>query len=350
LLYSALQSCSNDLTFPPSWSQPPASLNYMHQTYDACCAAMFFGRECPKKDVCNAGSSTTKKPTRQPTAIVSTHAPTRMNQNSTPTMPSLNPITETKQPTIFPTSESPTTSPIVCQTAKWHPGLDGYCSNSPEYNALWDMPSLSKIYLHDTHASCCRLFYDKRVCGKEDVCEQTSDQTAHPSDKPSSNPTPQPSHKPFANPTTQPSRKPSSFPIQNTHNDINICKLKKYHPMSVFNRKCTNDANFPPLWSSTSSYFFDSPQDCCASFYNDGWGTCETEDICLSQDRTPSDIQDCGKKWHPTTETSRVCSNGAQYPPVWDSMADQFFFDSAEACCKAFYSSGSGQCDVVNTC
>jgi hypothetical protein len=31
-------------------------------------------------------------------------------------------------------------------------------------------------------------------------------------------------------------------------------------------------------------------------------------------------------------------------------LEDQFFFNTAEECCEAFYSEGSGQCDILNTC
>lgn len=326
--------CTNDLDYPPGWNEPPGRDNYMHESYDACCAAIFFGRECPRQDVCDPSSSTTLSPTthaptKQPS--VETRSPTKMPQDSlshgTTVMPSLSPNTD--MPTLFPTSTSPTSSPIECIPAKWHPGSDGSCSNSPEYNILWDVPSLSKIYLHDTHASCCRQFYDKKNCGKEDFCGDKS----------------------TVIPTPAPSQKPSSFSTQKALDDTNICKLKKYHPISVFDRKCTNNSSFPPLWNDmTSTYFFTTAQECCDSFYRDGSGSCETVDVCLDADRKRENVQDCGKKWHPTSETYRICSNGDQYPPVWESMAEQFFFDNAEDCCKTFYSGGTGQCDVFNTC
>ena len=295
----------------------------MHESYDACCASVFFGRECPRQDVCDPSLSTTRSPTthaptKQP--VVSTSSPTKLYPE-----PSLSPVTD--MPTLYPTSANPTSSPTKCTPAKWHPGSEGSCSNSPEYNILWDMPSLSKVYLHDTHASCCRQFYDKKYCGKEDYCGNSS----------------------TANPTPRPTPKPSPSPTKKAWDDTNICKLKKYHPISVFDRKCTNDDSFPPLWNDmTSTYFFTTAQECCDSFYTQG--SCESVDICLDADRPHENIEDCGLKWHPTSETHRICSNGDQYPPVWDSMPSKYFFETAEECCKAFYSEGTGQCGILNTC
>lgn len=309
----------------------------MHDSYDACCHSVFFGRECPKSDVCKSGDSITHKPTAPPTKRPVpglTEGPTAMKTNSSPTeissAPSSNPTTD--QPTFFPTVGSPTSTPTVCKPAKWHPGADGYCSNSPTYNELWNMPALTAIYLHDTHASCCRQFYDKKICGMEDVCANNS------------------SPYPTKYPTQKPTPSKTSSPIQSYNSSI-ICELKKYHPVSVFDRRCSNDNKFPPLWNiMTSSYFFNSAQECCDSFYSDGWGGCEVEDICTSQERIIENTQNCGKKWHPTSQTYRLCSNGDNYPSVWDSMADQFLFSTAEECCKAFYSDGTGQCDIFNTC
>ena len=320
----SFQKCTNKGDYPLDWDiSLAANEQFLHDSYDECCSAIFSNRDCPKEDVCIESpedstpyeSSNTRKPTSKP--VVSGSIPTEPTSSTT------------DEPTFYPTTESPTSSPSVCVTAKWHPGDEGSCSNSPNYNTLWDMPALSKTYLHDTHASCCREFYGIRKCGMEDVCDGRA----------------------TASPTRRPTPRPTNFPTQKPLDDTVICELKKFHPMSVFDRKCTNDNKFPPLWDSISStYFFSTSQECCDTFYSDGSGSCEVEDICSDPDRNIANTRNCNKKWHPTSEIHRICSNGDKYPSVWDSLEDQFFFNTAEECCEAFYSEGSGQCDILNTC
>eukprot|EP00956_Cyclotella_meneghiniana_P016678 scaffold26497_cov61-Cyclotella_meneghiniana.AAC.2 len=348
------KKCSNSLEFPSVWSTD----NYLHSSVDSCCEAIFPEMPCPLEDVCLGGEGSTVHVPKEesscqdqkwhpstdfqsctnsknhppswstPPGTVATREPTQPPTSKPSNAPgSSKPTTSTsltsESPTLSPTYDTnPTTSPIVCATAKWHPGEDDTCSNSPHYNSLWDMPALSRTYLHSTHAACCRVFYKKKNCGKIDVCAEST--------------------------TAKPSHAPTS---QGVADDTNICKMKKYHPMSVFTRKCINDDNFPPLWSSmTSTYFFSDAQDCCDSFYDDGWGACEVEDICSSPGRIPDNVKDCGKRWHPISEAHRICSNGDRYPPLWDSEPDRFLFSTAEECCEAFYSEGTGQCEIVNTC
>jgi hypothetical protein len=318
------QKCTNKGDYPKDWDiSPVAREKYLHDSYDDCCGAIFSNRDCPKEDVCMESpedstpheSSNTRAPTLKPVVL-----------DSIPKEPT---SSTTDEPTFYPTTESPTSSPNVCVTAKWHPGEEGSCSNSPNYNTLWDMPALSKTYLHDTHASCCREFYGIRKCGMQDVCDGRA----------------------TASPTRRPTPRPSNFPTQKPLDDTAICELKKFHPMSVFDRKCTNDNMFPPLWNSMSStYFFSTGQECCDAFYSDGSGSCEVEDTCSDPDRNIANTRNCNKRWHPTSEIHRICSNGDKYPLVWDSLEDQFFFNTAEECCEAFYSEGSGQCDILNTC
>ena len=320
--------CTNSGDYPTDWDiSPTAREQFLHESYDECCNANFSSGNCPKEDVCRQTSDDST-----PHESYDTHVPTLkpVDPGTTPIEPTSTPTTD--QPSSIPTSESPTSSPNECVTAKWHPGEEGSCSNSPIYNTLWDMPALSKTYLHDTHASCCREFYGIRKCGVEDVCQDRA--------------TASPTQSPIQKPTYLPTQKP----LQDT-GDTAICGLKKFHPISIFDRKCTNDDKFPPLWNSlTSTYFFSTGHECCDAFYSDGLGSCEIKDICSVPDRTITNTRNCGKRWHPTSEIHRICSNGDLYPLVWDSLEDQFFFDTAEDCCEAFYSEGTGQCDILNTC
>jgi hypothetical protein len=308
------QYCSNSKDHPTDWTTD----NYLVYTYEQCCFDHFGEIPCPKDDVCFPPNTT-------PQAVTS----------------------------------SPTGKPTICKTAKWHPSAsnDETCSNSPQYNSLWDLPALSKTYLHDTHASCCQKYYGLDTCGKEDVCSsgnENNDSTSSPSRRPTTTlPSKYPTGKPTNSSTSSPSKRltssPTHKPIENTATVNDMCSLKKFHPVSIFNRKCTNDDYYPPLWNTmTSTYFFASANDCCNKFYTDG--RCVIEDTCTDPDRTPANTQNCGKKWHPTTETNRACSNGEHYPPLWDSLGGQYLFATAQECCQAFYSQGNGQCDIVNTC
>ena len=334
------QTCTNSKDFPPTWTMD----TFLHLTFEACCLAVFDQVPCPKDDVCptpDGSVSATPYPSSKPTTlqpIVSgptTHGPTLQPFTSGPTSISGNQSTTlttgapTVRPSMRPTTTSPTSKPIVCIPAKWHPAKDRTCSNSPVYNELWDLPSLSVTYLHDTHASCCKNFYGLETCGKEDICNPGNDVTYSTS-----------------SPSTRPTPKPSPHPTQKPTNDW--CSLRKFHPISVFNRKCTNDGHYPPLWNSmTSTYFFTTPEECCSTFY-DG-ESCEIVDTCLNANRTPVNVENCGKKWHPTTETNRVYANGDKYPPLSDLMMERFLFKTVKECCETFYSKCSGQCDIVNT-
>jgi len=79
----------------------------------------------------------------------------------------------------------------------------------------------------------------------------------------------------------------------------NPCQsTKKYHPTTKQLHTCTNNNNYPKLWTASSDliaeYFFDSPVECCAAFYStgsessagggsEGTGSeeCIVEDVCL---------------------------------------------------------------------
>ena len=79
----------------------------------------------------------------------------------------------------------------------------------------------------------------------------------------------------------------------------NSCQsTKKYHPTSIQLHTCTNNNNYPKLWTASddliNEYFFDSFEECCAVFYPPplGAGTvsdgvkgegkeCIIEDVCL---------------------------------------------------------------------
>ena len=77
----------------------------------------------------------------------------------------------------------------------------------------------------------------------------------------------------------------------------NLCQsTKKYHPTTKQLHTCTNNNNFPKLWTASSDliaqYFFDSFEECCAAFYSlssagggsEGTGSegeCIIEDVCL---------------------------------------------------------------------
>jgi len=65
------------------------------------------------------------------------------------------------------------------------------------------------------------------------------------------------------------------------------------------------------------------------------------------------------KKYHPTTKQLHTCTNNNNYPKLWTASIDliaEYFFDSFEECCAAFYSPSSagqgseGECIVEDVC
>lgn len=128
---------------------------------------------------------------------------------------------------------------------------------------------------------------------------------------------------------------------------------KMYHPRNAMDRTCSNDNNYPKIFSSMKSkYFFPSSDACCLAFYSDG--RCNVENVCPTgtQPLTATTALNCRKKkkWHPLTASDLICTNSDGYPALWDTSAysAHYLSSSAKECCQKFYSGGT--CRIVDVC
>jgi len=355
------RGCSNSLpeTYPNDWTHPDVQSWYLYGTHEDCCDNFFDYEDtddCPKFDHC-------------PDVIV----------------PIASPIAWAS------------TSPTTCdeERNRWHKGHTGpnICTNDLDYPLAWDDPTITADHLFDTVRECCDNFVDNEdmdTCVVVDICDKMSttiDLNA-PAKLSIQFPTYSPMQSSMTNEldvspaTDSPSHSPAHPPIDTA--PVSLCAGKrkkrcandpecnwvinscvdglvltgsgelvndgcagiKYHPTNVLERKCTNDDNFPSIWSHTmDKYFFSSGQDCCAAFY-DG-GPCEVNNICIISSNkliagATTTHQNChGGKWHPTSVLERTCTNSKEYPSSWALSPEKYFFGTAEKCCQFFYRDGN---------
>ncbi|KAL7469817.1 hypothetical protein ACHAXS_010066 [Conticribra weissflogii] len=386
-------TCVEDSDYPPSWNDLGG---FLFESQEACCE--YYSFACSSDDEgghdANApptSSAPTTRPTPFPTAASSATPPPTKSPTKAPIAP------PTKMPTWKPTTaqptRTPTASPTECPTYKWHhEGATSHiCSNDNSYPAPWDDPTISHNFLFNAVEECCAKFFPGTFCFVVDVCGTTTIITPKPTMTPTSPPTMEPSLVPSLTPTQLPSMTPTQEPTQSPtlHPSaapiVDICRTRKWHPMTVTDRRCTNGIDdYPPLWDTDESfrsvYFFDTSGECCAEFYSDGNGECEIVDKCRSSltgssnmapqapstsEASPSttvssttaapgntSATPCNERqWHPKTIFDRTCSNDDNYPPLWkadDVMREKFFLVSAQLCCTTFYS--LEDCKIVDVC
>jgi len=347
--------CTNSLDYSPTWNTPENSANFLLDTKEACCQK-FLGKNCAVVDVCDLGQSpSTIPPNKRPTA-----EPT--------TLP-------TASHTAYPTSKPTVQTPICDASELWHVTLDFQkCSNSFDYPSSWLEPGTKDEFMFHSSQDCCLQFFENG-CVVEDICSSTSSPTKMPISSPSKNPTSIPTHEPTSVPSNLPtiastnalSKSPSKGPtFSPTHaatsnqasssgssgnaTETSGCLNRKWHPKSATDHICSNSLDYPETWNDPDvapRFLRNSSLDCCNHFYSGM--ECVVVDVCGSDNFTSITAADCGEKlWHPTSLEERRCTNDDIYPPLWDTLGNQFLRDSAEDCCGAFYV--YGDCVIDNIC
>lgn len=92
-----------------------------------------------------------------------------------------------------------------------------------------------------------------------------------------------------------------------------------------------------PSWITT---FFTDWSECCKA----GW----VFDKCLSA-APPGTTCESGL-WHPTNDSTPVCTNSKSYPKLWNDpdWSDEYLLQSAQECCENFYV--DRDCEIVDIC
>lgn len=146
------------------------------------------------------------------------------------------------------------------------------------YPVIWDSPSLSSAYLHETLSGCCEKFFGIHGsdCAFEDICASTM----------SSGPTFQPTLKTITATTSEPTALPTTpSPATSSASSGNSfsCSSNKWHP-DINEDGCSNSLDFPEEWLGEAIYFYSSSNECCATFFGDN--ECMVYDEC--DDGTPT--------------------------------------------------------------
>lgn len=241
-------------------------------------------------------------------------------------------------------------------------------------SSSWLEPGTKDEFMFHSAQDCCSQFFENG-CVVEDICSSTSSPTKMPTSSPSKSPTSIPTHEPTSMPSKLPtiaptnahSKSPSKGPtLSPTHSptlnqasssgssgnatETNGCLNRKWHPKSATDHICSNSLDYPETWNDPDvapRFLRNSSLDCCNHFYSGM--KCVVVDVCRSDNITSITAADCGEKlWHPTSLEERRCTNDDIYPPLWDTLGNQFLRDSAEDCCGAFYF--DGDCVIDNIC
>lgn len=281
------------------------------------------------------------------------------------------PKTTTEEPTT--TVPATTTESSDCQYKIWHrsqtPGALYTCSNAEGYPATWgDVEG----HLFDDAKSCCESMFAGKNCGIEDMCDVDMETTTtvapdtqdpdcpftvwHMSIVPGekyacSNSDDFPPSWRGAEGYLFKSSKECCDALFGGSCQLVIDKCEDYEPattttttvppgddscphrvwhMSTFpNSKytCSNDKHFPSAWNNVDGYLFGSSRDCCDTLF--AGKECVIKDEC-----------ECShNKWHISTVLGEngTCSNSKDYPSSWNTMAESFLFETAEACCETAF-------------
>eukprot|EP00804_Cyclotella_cryptica_P016857 CCRYP_001834-RB/>CCRYP_001834-RB protein AED:0.06 eAED:0.06 QI:339/1/1/1/1/1/5/159/885 len=315
-------TCTNDKDYPDTWNHETLSMYFLMASPEECCEKNYFGRpgkECIIYDVCYEDTDPpTNKPTAHPTSL-----PTR---NPAWTHP------PTNRPTTRATTKAPSGKPVTTKPAMgcgmWHPMTEEgpkSCTNGlDDYPSLWnsfDTEAKSGVFFN-TAEDCC-LTYWSLPCQHVDLCDYS--------------------------------------PTGNVSGGSADCG--QWHPVvgSTGPKSCSNGKDdYPASWDSLSvaqkgKIFFDSPDDCCQSYWKQSCGQtnqCEGSASDPINDNVNDPVDSSGSTgdcalWHPTQSTSDVvplvsCSNGKDdYPKSWDTLTStqkaSLFFEDPEECCQSYW-------------
>jgi hypothetical protein len=249
------------------------------------------------------------------------------------------------------------------------------CTNSGVVPDSWNIPAMAPYLFFDDPESCCIGYFGAGYtcnivegCGDNDMEEKSAVITRSPTPKSS----PRPSKKPVSPPpsvspvTSDPSESqvtspPSTSPITSapfanpvTPAPVGVdstqgegCdKLWHISTQTGATYTCTNDAEFPDVWSQDgmkANFLFATADECCQRYF--GGQECIQVDTCGLKDNS------C-HEWHISTAAgdAGVCSNSKDYPSVWKSqgMAENYILPSSVECCSRFF---GGECSsVVDVC
>jgi len=130
---------------------------------------------------------------------------------------------------------------------RYHPRTvtERTCSNDDNYPGTWNQPSMSPTFLFASSDECCAAFYSDGTCAVDNVCPTGIE------------------------------------PLVAAVAPAPECDKKKWHPLTVADRICTNEENYPPLWDTSAysaHYLLSSAEECCQEFY--GGGACQIVDAC----------------------------------------------------------------------
>jgi hypothetical protein len=266
-----------------------------------------------------------------------------------------------------------------CSPTVWHmsvqPDEHDTCTNSGVVPDSWNIPAMAPYLFFDDPESCCIGYFGAGYtcnivegCGDNDMEEKSAVITRSPTPKSS----PRPSKKPVSPPpsvspvTSDPSESqvtspPSTSPITSapfanpvTPAPVGVdstqgegCdKLWHISTQTGATYTCTNDAEFPDVWSRDgmkANFLFATADECCQRYFSGQ--ECIQVDTCGLKDNS------C-HEWHISTAAgdAGVCSNSKDYPSVWKSqgMAENYILPSSVECCSRFF---GGECSsVVDVC
>jgi hypothetical protein len=124
---------------------------------------------------------------------------------------------------------------------------------------------------------------------------------------------------------------------------------------------CIWSPDYPESWNS-ANYLYDTKESCCKAFFHLQGKDCLLKESCSGISVTiapptkgptnsPTKESCESRPFHPTTDF-RTCTNSPNYPESWgwDSMKDQYLFDTKEACCEVQFFVQNKDCEVEDYC
>jgi hypothetical protein len=402
--------CSNSLEgIPPPWLTVSKDV-YMHNTYEACCLAVFNKVPCPKEDTCggedveqstsfgtNDGGEdgTMSEVDVGPSAACGSWHPNSNFSGCSNTPPGTYPV-DWDQPGVSaiylsnsgdaccdaffknqPCSQNDVCPPSSkeCSELKYHPDTAMQkCTNSKDFPKSWEG---NANYMHDNAEDCCVAIFSNTRCPKEDICTGVGGTPPAPT--------------PLEEPETT---KPTKPTLNEESTDDTSCESALWHPSTEFGT-CSNSLKFNELWAKppiNAIYMHEVFSDCCNQFFKKP--DCNKEDICASanegggddeQASTPMTITDspteaprtprptrawstppddtpddreppspsstggCINKWHPN-DTFDGCSNSMTYSSEWDlpGQSELYLHATHDDCCTSFF--GYSDCVKEDVC
>jgi len=242
------------------------------------------------------------------------------------------------------TGMMPSSPPFACPVSghKWHKakGIErNKCTNDLEYPSAWNDPAVANNFLFDTFVECCAKYASvaERFCTAVDICETRA--------------------------TVIDSGQLSELlaellVVDSSPTVVSPATLSTVRPTVAVGcgrntpRKCVKDSECS--WDRTTKSCVDFvPVEADEEHVDETVGVELDEKVGNRVDadkHADEHVDDCGKKYHPTSVTERKCTNDDVYPSIWDrpDMTRVYFFTSSAECCAFFYN--DGHCTVVNIC